>query len=208
MPESSTLAAFVLASAALIVVPGPNLIYILNATLSQGRRAGVMCAIGVEIGTLVHVIAGALGIAAVIASSTVAYQTLRIAGAVYLAFLALRALQQPVELLFGDPMSRRHWLQLIREGALVNLLNPKVVIFFLAFLPQFMRGANAHGQAIVLGAIFALMGLCIDLTYAVTGGLLRGWLTSQPTVIRWQRYFTAALYLSLALVTLLSGAES
>src|SRR5438094_474883 len=151
MPTTATLLAFAAASLLLVIMPGPNLVYIVTRSVSQGVRAGAVSALGVETGTLVHIGAAVLGLSTLVASSPVAFAVLRYAGAAYLCWLGLRALRRPSTVDIAE--SHREPLpRLFCSGLLVNVLNPKVVLFFLAFLPQFVRpGDTARGQMAVLG---------------------------------------------------------
>jgi threonine/homoserine/homoserine lactone efflux protein len=201
MPAPATLLVFALAAGVLVAIPGPNHIYIVTRSIAQGRRIGLASAFGVETGTLVHVSAATVGLSALVASSAVAFDALRYAGAAYLAYLGVRALlrDEAIEL-DGDgaaaPSARRAYL----DGVLVNVLNPKVALFFLAFLPQFVdpaRGA-ASTQILVLGVVVLAIATTTDVLYALAAGALGGWLRSRPAFVRVQRYVTGCIYLGLA----------
>jgi threonine/homoserine/homoserine lactone efflux protein len=195
VPESATLVLFALSAVALVAIPGPNLIYIVTRSVDGGRRVGVASALGVEAGTLVHVLAAAAGLSALVASSALAFDLVKLAGVAYLAYLGLRALfrREPA----GQAAERPDALsRVFAEGALVNLLNPKVSIFFLAFLPQFVDPAlgPASTQVLVLGSLFFLIAMVLDLLYVVVAGLLSGVLRAG----RARRYVTGGIYLALA----------
>jgi threonine/homoserine/homoserine lactone efflux protein len=138
MPESGTFLVFVLSALALVLVPGPNVIYIVTRGVDQGRRAGLASACGVETATLVHVAAAAAGLSALLASSAAASEVVRYAGAAYLAYLGVRTLLSDDGIGSGDSPPPARLARVYTEGFLVNLLNPKVALFFLAFLPQFV----------------------------------------------------------------------
>jgi threonine/homoserine/homoserine lactone efflux protein len=200
MPAPATLLVFALAASVLVAIPGPNHIYIVTRSIAQGRRIGLASAFGVETGTLVHISAATVGLSALVASSAVAFDTLRYAGAVYLAYLGIRALlrDDAIELDGGaaPPSARRAYL----DGVLVNVLNPKVALFFLAFLPQFVdpaRGATST-QILVLGLVVFAIATTSDVVYALAAGALGGWLRSRPAFVRVQRYLTGCIYLGLA----------
>src|SRR5215207_6215668 len=136
MPELHTFVLFAAASAAFVAVPGPSVIYIVSRALAEGRTAGVVSALGIQTGGLVHVLAATIGVSALLASSAVAFSVVKYAGAAYLIYLGLRKLlagETPEERA-GEPVGRR---RLYWQGVMVNSLNPKTVLFFLAFLPQF-----------------------------------------------------------------------
>jgi threonine/homoserine/homoserine lactone efflux protein len=200
MPAPATLLVFALAASVLVAIPGPNHIYIVTRSIAQGRRIGLASAFGVETGTLVHISAATVGLSALVASSAVAFDTLRYAGAAYLAYLGIRALlrDDAIELdgLAAPPSARRAYL----DGVLVNVLNPKVALFFLAFLPQFVdpaRGATST-QILVLGLVVFAIATTSDVIYALAAGALGGWLRSRPAFVRVQRYVTGCVYLGLA----------
>jgi threonine/homoserine/homoserine lactone efflux protein len=197
---------FAASALALVAVPGPNLIYIVTRSIDQGRGAGVASALGVETATLVHIAAAAAGLSAALASSATAFTVVKYAGAAYLVFLALRAFRER-----GDdghaeraPAAGR---RVFAEGFVVNLLNPKVALFFLAFLPQFVDpGAGAAWtQVIVLGGLLAAIGLSVDLMYALAAGSLGGLIRGNAAVARWRGRMAGGVYLALAAVTLAGG---
>ncbi|MFI5780752.1 LysE family translocator [Nocardia sp. NPDC051570] len=199
---------FLLAAATLIAIPGPNHLYITTRSIAEGRRAGMASVLGVESATLLHVAAAAAGLSALIAASATAFSVLRYAGAAYLLYLAYRTLRggdaadQPV--LTARPLPRVYL-----DGLLINLFNPKVILFFLAFLPQFIdRGAgNVPLQIVIMGAVTALLGIASDVVYVLAAGSLGGWLRARPTFQRRQRYATGLIYLGLAAFAALAGPQ-
>jgi threonine/homoserine/homoserine lactone efflux protein len=207
MPELSTLLLFAAASIVLIAIPGPNHIYIVARSVSQGRGAGLASALGVETGTLVHVGAAAAGLSAVIASSATAFNVVRYLGAAYLVFLGIRALlrrdgDEAPEAVQAAPLRRT-----FAEGVMVNVLNPKVALFFLAFLPQFIdpeRGPVAV-QTLVLGAVIFVLALASDLIYALAASALGSRLRRRAGFNRVQRRVTGGVYVALGAVAALSG---
>jgi threonine/homoserine/homoserine lactone efflux protein len=210
MPSVTTLLVFALAAGVLVAIPGPNHIYIVTRSIAQGRRVGLASALGVETGTLVHISAAAVGLSALIASSAVAFNFVRYLGAAYLAFLGLRALltrhgEQLEDGATRAGSARRAYV----DGILVNVLNPKVALFFLAFLPQFVdrhRGATAT-QILVLGLVVFVIATTSDIVYALAAGALGGWLRGRPAFVRRQRYLTGGIYLGLAAVATFAGGE-
>ena len=177
MPELHTFVIFAAASAAFLAVPGPSVIYIISRSLAEGRTAGIVSALGIQAGGLVHVTAATVGVSTLLASSATAFSIVKYAGAAYLILLGLRRLLDGEEQEEGDggPVARR---QLFWQGVLVNSLNPKTALFFLAFLPQFVdpdRGAVAP-QVLALGVLFLLLAMASDSTYALVAGSVRGWL--------------------------------
>jgi threonine/homoserine/homoserine lactone efflux protein len=208
VPEPCTLLLFGAGALALVAVPGPNLIYIVTRSIDQGRRAGVASALGVETATLVHVAAASAGLSAALASSAAAFTTVKYAGAAYLAFLAVKAFRAGEGDAAGRPPAPDG--RVYAEGFLVNLLNPKVALFFLAFLPQFVDpGAGAAwSQVLVLGALLAAIGLTVDLLYALAAGSLGALVRGNPVIARRRRRLTGGVYLALAAVTLTGSRRS
>src|SRR5918992_2213453 len=198
-------ALFVLACIALVVVPGPNLIYITARSLGEGRRAGIASALGVETGTLVHVAAAAAGLSALVAASATAFTAVRYAGAAYLVYLGIRTLRGGDET--GPAPRPQRLRRVFLEGVLVNLFNPKVILFFLAFLPQFVDpdAGSVATQVLLLGVLLTAIGVTSDMVYAVAAGSLGDWLRARPRFRRRQRHATGLVYLGLGAVTAFAG---
>ena len=200
MPAFSTLGIFALAALALIAIPGPNLIYIASRSMSDGRRAGLASALGVETGTIVHVTAAAAGLSALIASSAAAFDAIRYLGAAYLVYLGIRALLSRD----GDQAAAPKPVSLARayrQAVLVQVLNPKVALFFLAFLPQFVdpgRGPVAT-QVLVLGAVLGTLVFAVDCVYALAAAKLGGF--------RHRQRVSGGIYLALGAVAALTGSR-
>ncbi|MEV5750657.1 LysE family translocator [Actinoallomurus sp. NPDC052308] len=196
---------FLLASLTLVAIPGPNHLYITTRSVGEGRRAGIASAFGVETGTLVHVAAAAAGLSALVAASATAFGALRYAGAAYLVYLAVRALRSGDH--DGPVLEPRPLRRVYLDGVLVNLLNPKVILFFLAFLPQFVdeRIGAVPAQIVVMGCTTALIGLVSDIAYAVVAGSVGHRLRGSRAFQRRQRYVTGAVYLGLGALTVFAG---
>jgi threonine/homoserine/homoserine lactone efflux protein len=211
MPSTSTLAAFAAAAFVLIAVPGPNMIYLVARSLSEGRRAGLLSALGIETGTVVHTAAAAVGLSALLASSATAFAVVKYAGAAYLVYLGLRALlarddgsERSAEA--PPPVRGRH---VYRQALLTQVLNPKVAIFFLAFLPQFIDPDRpAATQILVFGAVLVMMGLAIGAAAALAAGTLSQRLRARRAGGRpWGRLASAGTYLALGIYAALSPAH-
>ena len=204
MPEPATVLHFAVSAVALIAIPGPNLIYIVTRGMSQGRRAGVASALGVETGTLVHITAAAVGLSALLASSAAAFEVIRYGGAAYLLYLGIRTLRAKDEPPMGEPSPGLRLRRVYAEGVLVNVLNPKVALFFLAFLPQFVdphQGA-ATPQVLALGAVFFAIALMLDLLYVLGASLAGDRMRRRPALVR---RLTGGVYLALAAAALAGG---
>ena len=206
MPSASTLAVFAAASFALIVVPGPSVLYIVGASISQGRRAGLTSMLGVQAGGLIHVFAAAVGVSALIASSAEAFTIVKFAGAAYLVYLGVQRIRHAGEDDHTQQAPRSH-AHLFRQGVVVNVLNPKVAIFFVAFLPQFIDpSAGTPGlQIVVLGLLFILIAMISDGTYALLAGTaaehLRGSFRSRQRLDR----ISGTIIIGLGAVAVLTG---
>lgn len=197
---------FLLAAVTLVAIPGPNTLYIVTRSISEGRRAGVASALGVEFGTLLHVTAAAAGLSALVAASATAFGVLRYVGAAYLVYLAIRTFRSRGALgemeLAPQPLRR-----VFLDGMLVNLLNPKVILFFLAFLPQFVDSSAGAVplQIAVLGLVTGLIGLGSDMAYAFFAGSLGRWLRGRPAIQKRQAYATGFVYLGLGAAAAFAG---
>ncbi len=207
MPDASTFLLFAAASLAFLAIPGPSVFYIVTRSLAQGRRAGVTSMLGVQAGGLVHVVAAAIGVSALIASSATAFTIVKYAGAAYLIVLGIRKLRsrgEEEELELGGPASGR---RLFWQGAIVNLLNPKTALFFLAFLPQFVDPAAGPivPQMLVLGTLLVGLGVVSDGTYALVaagaGRRLRETAAARRTLDR----ISGGVFIGLGVVAAVAG---
>jgi threonine/homoserine/homoserine lactone efflux protein len=198
MPSASTLAVFLLASYALAIVPGPAVVYIVNRSLAQGRRAGAVSALGVATGGTVHVLAAAVGVSAVLASSAVAFAIVKYAGAAYLVYLGIRALRSTGTMI-DMRLSRSSLRRIFTQGVVVNVLNPKTALFFLSFFPQFIDpdAGPVLSQMLVLGSVFIMAALSSDLLYAAAAGTIRHALERRPRLRKSNRWVTAGVFFSL-----------
>jgi threonine/homoserine/homoserine lactone efflux protein len=195
---SPTLVVFVLASYALALVPGPAVIYIVNRSLAQGPRAGVVSALGIATGGLVHVAAAALGMSALLASSAVAFSIVKYAGAAYLVYLGIRALRNG-DLPLDEAVPMLGARRVFGQGVVVNVLNPKTALFFLSFFPQFVHPERGSVplQMALLGVVFITAAFSSDLVYALSAAGLRRIVLRSPRVRRSHRYVSASIFLGL-----------
>jgi threonine/homoserine/homoserine lactone efflux protein len=199
VPDPATLAVFCVASLALAVVPGPAVLYIVTRSVDQGRAAGVVSALGIATGGLVHAFAATVGLSALLASSATAFAVVKYAGAAYLVLLGvMRLLRRDEEQVVGQPRPRR---RLYRDGVVVNVLNPKTALFFLAFLPQFVdpNGTAAAAQIFALGLIFVAIALASDSLWAVTAGTLGGLLRQSRAYLAVRRWVSGTVFVVLGL---------
>jgi threonine/homoserine/homoserine lactone efflux protein len=201
MPDIAKLAVFCVATMGLLIVPGPAVLYIVTRSVAQGRSAGFVSVLGVHTGSLVHIAAAALGISALIAASATAFTIVKYVGVAYLLWLGARKLmrrggddEEVVELVV---QSRR---RLFWEGFVVNVLNPKTALFFLAFLPLFTNPAAGPvgPQILVLGALWLVLGMISDGAYALLSSALAGRLRRSGRVRRRLDIGSGLVYLGLA----------
>ncbi|GHF52165.1 threonine/homoserine/homoserine lactone efflux protein [Deinococcus metalli] len=207
MPDLPTLLTFAVAALALLLIPGPSVLYIVARSMQQGRRAGLVSALGVQTGGLVHVVAATVGVSALVLSSALLFSVLKFVGAAYLIYLGVRTLLSreevaDVALPPTQPLARIFW-----QGATVNALNPKTAIFFLAFLPQFVHPGHGPvwGQTLLLGLEFLALATVSDSTYALLAGSVGRKLRGNQVFARRQKYVTGSVYVALGVGTATVG---
>jgi threonine/homoserine/homoserine lactone efflux protein len=203
MPEAGTLAVFAAAALVLIVVPGPAVLYIVAQSIDRGRLAGLVSAAGVALGGLVHVTAAAIGLSALLLSSATAFTVVKLVGAAYLVGLGLHTLL--VRRAAPDVTSapERRLRRIFAQGAVVNVLNPKTALFFLAFLPQFVdrEAGSAVTQILVLGLVFVAIAVVSDGLWALAAGTAAGWIRSRGSFLAVQRMVSGTVLVGLGLAT-------
>jgi threonine/homoserine/homoserine lactone efflux protein len=200
MPAGSTLALFSLAAIALAVVPGPAVAYIVTQSIDQGRRAGIVSALGIASGGLVHVAAATIGLSALIASSAAAFTVVKLVGAAYLIAVGIRRILARDEAQPEVDAQETRLRRLYAQGVVVNVLNPKTALFFLAFLPQFVdRDRSVVPQVAILGLLFAAIALLSDLGYAVLADALARRVRRSGRAARLRRYATGGIFIALGL---------
>jgi threonine/homoserine/homoserine lactone efflux protein len=207
MPDAHSLLLFAGAGLVLNVTPGPDLLYILGRSVSQGRSAGVLSALGVAAGCLVHVLGAALGLSALVLAVPLAYDLVRWAGAAYLVVLGVKALRSGGGGLDVKALAPVPPLRVFLQGALTNVLNPKVALFFLAFLPQFAdpaRGPLAP-QLLLLGAIFTVNGALVCVAFALCASQVGAWLRARYGISRLLDRVTGSVFVALGLRLALLG---
>src|SRR5262245_61147498 len=208
IPGATNLSLFVAAALALLLVPGPAVLYIVTRSVEQGRLAGFVSDLGIHTATLVHVIAAALGLSALLMSSALAFAVVKYLGAAYLIWLGVRKLLGPSEALGENLALPRHsYRRLFRDGFIVNLLNPKTALFFLAFLPQFVEVSRGHVamQIAFLGLTFALLGFVTDGCYAIAAGTAGNWIKQNRSYLRFERYISGTVFIGLGLTAAFTG---
>lgn len=211
MPTQQTLLAFALVSAGIMVIPGPSNFFLHAHGIGHGRRSALAAMTGIETASAIRVLLAAAGLSAVLASSAVAFSLIRWAGVAYLAYLGVRAFrggrreESP-----GAPGLPVSLARSARKGLIAGLGNPKMVIFFLAFFPQFIhptRGSQA-GQMLILGAVFWVIGAIWDLLFACASGTIGAWLRRRPRIRAAQPRLEGLVYLGLAAWAAITGSRS
>ncbi|MGZ9164030.1 MAG: LysE family translocator [Anaerolineales bacterium] len=201
MIESTKFALFIGISWALIIAPGPDMFYVITRGMAHGRKAGMLSAIGVICGILVHTTAAALGLTLIVQSSPFAFLLVKFAGATYLLYLGIKAWRDKSTFSLPSPTSVTNSHALFWQGVLSNVLNPKIAIFFLAFLPQFVDKGGSHIalQMVILGLTFAIMGLCFLLVVGYSSGTVGGWLTRRPHYAQYLQRLAGGILIGLGI---------
>lgn len=209
MPGAANLGLFFSAALVLLIVPGPAVLFIFARSVEQGRMAGVVSILGIHTATLVHVFAATIGLSAILASSALAFSIVKYAGAAYLIWIGLRRIFGRAEAVSTENgvLPKRDNLRLFREGFIVNLLNPKTALFFLAFLPQFVEVERGHVgmQIAVLGLLFTLIGMVTDGCYALAAGSIGNWLKQSPGYLKAERYVSGVVFIGLGVTAAFAG---
>jgi threonine/homoserine/homoserine lactone efflux protein len=197
---TENLAIYVAASMALILTPGQDMIYVIGRSLAQGRVAGLCSAIGVIIGILVHTALAGIGVGAILHASEGLFMVLKLVGAAYLAYLGVRMLftrEVAIDASSGGPRTSLAWLVL--QGILSNVTNPKIILFFFAFLPQFVDPASGHPtrDLIALGMLYAMLGLPVKCGVALIAARLSDRMRRKPAALVWMNRACGALLVGL-----------
>lgn len=211
LPSFSVLAAFTAAALVLTITPGPDMTLFMSKTLTQGRKAGIAAVLGATTGLIIHTILAAIGISALLAASATAFTVLKFVGAAYLIWLAIQALRKGASLTLEAAESktqpfRRVWLQ----GLGLNILNPKIVLFFVTFLPQFVSASDPHATAKLLffGGYFVLLGMPICVLMVLGAGAFSRFLKSSPAFMRAFDWLFAGIMGTFALKLLVAKANA
>ena len=202
LPDWSSLGLFVIAALVLLITPGPAVLYIVTRSIDQGRWAGLVSMLGVHVGTLVHVTAAAVGLSAVLVASATAFTAVKWLGAAYLVYLGVRRMLDRTATASVEGGRPRQLRRAFVDGVVVNTLNPKTALFFLAFLPQFVDLARGRPEAQILGLglLFVLLGTVTDGAYALSAGTVARWLRGRPRFRATERWVSGGVYIGLGVV--------
>lgn len=210
IPSHSSLLLFVSAAVVLLAIPGPAVFYVTSRSIGHGRSAGLVSALGIGVGTLLHVVAATLGLSALLMSSALAFSAVKYLGAAYLIYLGVQKLLGEESFAASGESARTKLSHVFSQGIIVNVLNPKTALFFFAFLPQFVdvsRGKVA-GQIMFLGLLFAVMGVLSDSVWALLAGTVAQVLRGNPRWTRTQRYVSGGMLISLGVATAFAGSSN
>ena len=209
MIEFSQLYLFLGASLALLLVPGPAVLYITARSANQGRLAGLVSVLAIETANFLQAVAATLGLSAILLSSALAFDVVKYLGAAYLIYLGVRKLLVSEEGASNGEVKAESLKRIYWQGFAINLLNPKTALFFFAFLPQFVDPAkgNVTSQTLLLGALFVGMALITDSLYALLASSLADKVRGNRHYQKGQRYFAGLVYVSLGITTALTGSK-
>jgi threonine/homoserine/homoserine lactone efflux protein len=207
--ETSQLLFFMGAALALLLIPGPAVLYITARSASQGRVAGLVSVLAIETANFVQAVAAALGLSAILLSSALAFDVVKYLGAAYLIYLGIRKLMASDNGVEDEEVKKESLTRIFWQGFAVNILNPKTALFFFAFLPQFVDPAkgNVTGQNLLLGVIFVGLAIITDSLYALLASSLAGKLNGNKRFQNGQRYFAGLVYIGLGITTALTGSR-
>ncbi|MBK9006076.1 MAG: Homoserine/homoserine lactone efflux protein [Anaerolineales bacterium] len=206
MIDPSKLSLFIVAAVALLLVPGPAVLYITARSASQGRAAGLVSVLAIETANLIQAVAAGLGLSAILLSSALAFDVVKYLGAGYLIYLGIRKLRSP-EQAADEEIKQDSLHQIYWQGVAVNILNPKTALFFFAFLPQFVDPArgNVIAQNLLLGLIFVALAIVTDSLYALAISAFADQLRGNQRFQTGGRYFAGLVYVALGITTALTG---
>ena len=184
--DISTFIAFLGAAIILTVMPGPDNLFVLAQSIAQDKKAGIVTSLGLCTGLLVHILAAVLGISAIIYQSTVIFIVVKFAGAAYLLYLAWQSFRVKGDPFTLNQQNRQAYFALYKKGIIMNVLNPKVSLFFLALLPQFIKPEQGHVplQMFILGIIFLAQALVLFSLFSICAGIVRQVIIGKPTVAK------------------------
>ena len=198
---------FALTGLLLNLTPGNDMFYVIARSSGQGIKAGVISALCIGAGCIVHILAAVIGLSAIIAQSAIAFDIIKYAGATYLIYLGLKSLFSKKKKFTINKLEEISYNKIFWQGAITNVLNPKVALFFLAFLPQFIdiNSGNTNLQILFLGTWFNVVGTLVNILVALLFGRLGAWLSSSPGFVQWQERITGVLLIALGIKVALSG---
>ena len=207
IPDHSSFVIFVSAALVLLAIPGPAVLYVVGRSIGLGRGAGVVSALGIGVGTCIHVAAAAVGLSALLMSSAVAFGAVKHLGAAYLIYLGIQKIRREESFKLSGSGTRVKLGRVFGQGVIVNVLNPKTALFFFAFLPQFVDASRGPvvRQILFLGLLFAAMGVVSDSLWGLFAGTVAERLNANRRWMSSQRYVSGGMLISLGVATAVSG---
>jgi threonine/homoserine/homoserine lactone efflux protein len=192
---------FALTGLLLNLTPGNDMLYVMARSSGQGTKAGIISALGIGAGCMVHILAAVAGLSALITQSALAFSLIKYLGAAYLVYLGIRSFLVKRKKLSMPELHQRSYKNIFWQGVLTNVLNPKVALFFLAFLPQFINISKGHTalQILFLGTWFDFVGTIVNILVAVVFGKIGGWLARSPLFVQWQERITGMILICLGI---------
>ena len=209
MFDTATLFAYLVASIAIILAPGPAQALVIARSISDGKKLGVVTGIGLNVGTIIHAVAAALGLSAILATSAMAFAVVKYLGAAYLVYLGVKALLTKEVQQAETGSSSASPRQVFRKAVVIGILNPKVAIFFLAFLPQFVdpQRGSVFWQFLILGLILAALDVVYESVLAFVADSLSGWFTNSQRFAVWRQRVTGVVLIGLGVRLALTERE-
>jgi threonine/homoserine/homoserine lactone efflux protein len=201
VPSLSTYAVFLATAMALLVIPGPAVLYVVTRSIEMGRAGGVASVAGITTGTIVHVALATAGLSSLILASRTAFDAVKYVGAAYLIFLGVRRLLTRTGDRVEEEAAPRTRMRAYTQGVVVNLTNPKTIVFIFAFIPQFVDPNARHVwlQVLVFGLSFALLGFLSDNAYALAAGAVADKLRGSRKIARFERWFGGSILIGLGI---------
>ncbi|MCO7126525.1 LysE family translocator [Sporolactobacillus shoreicorticis] len=198
MIDISFFSAFLLTSMVILIAPGPDMAFIISRSIGEGRNAGVATAFGMQIGVFIHICLAAFGLSAILMTSMWAFQIVKYIGAAYLIYLGIQTLRKGKSIVITSKKDRISIKKAFLQGALTDIFNPKVALFFLTFLPQFINPhlSSPIAQFFIFGLMFSVMGLIVDIITSVLASSLRQLLSKNKRVFWWQQKISGITLLS------------
>ncbi|WP_100488404.1 LysE family translocator [Sporolactobacillus pectinivorans] len=199
MFDISYFSAFLFTSLVILIAPGPDMAFIMSRSIGEGRKAGIATALGMQVGVFVHICLAAFGLSAILMTSAWAFQIVKYIGAAYLIYLGIQTLRRGKKINITSEKNTISVRKAFLQGALTDIFNPKVALFFLTFLPQFINPqvSNTIEQFFIFGLIFSVVGLVIDIVTSIMASLLRQKLSKNKRVLWWQQKISGFTLLSL-----------
>lgn len=201
MINTATLPLFLIAAITLALIPGPDMVYVMARSVGQGRKAGIVSAFGVSVGLIIHTSAAALGLSALLMSSAFAYSVVRYLGAAYLIYLGTLMVLSKESIGSLATLKQASLGRIFGQGIITNVLNPKIALFFLAFLPQFIDVSSGQvaWQILILGIIFNTIGTSLLIVIANVAGSAGNWLRTRRGFSHIQRWVTGSILIALGI---------